>query len=150
MTFVSAGFEPPRRLATEQFVLEPLGPEHNEGDYDAWTSSIEHIRSTPGFEDQRWPRKMTVEENRSDLERHAADFEAREGFTFTVREPHGGAILGCVYIYPADDGSSDASVQSWVRGDCAQLDRPLRAAVTEWLNRDWPFARIDYAGELDP
>jgi hypothetical protein len=150
MTFVTAGFELPRRLATEQFVLEPLGPEHNEGDYDAWTSSIEHIRCTPGFEDQRWPREMTVEENRSDLERHAADFEAREGFTFTVRDPEGGAILGCVYIYPTKDGSSDASVQSWVRGDCAQLDRPLRAAVTEWLNRDWPFARIDYAGELDP
>ena len=50
MTFVSARFEPPRRLATEQFVLEPLGPEHNEGDYEAWTSSIEHIRSTPGFD----------------------------------------------------------------------------------------------------
>src|SRR4051794_8430569 len=97
MTFVSAGFEPPRRLATEKFLLEPLGPEHNEGDYEAWTSSIEHIRSTPGFEDQRWPREMTVEENQSDLERHAADFKARKGFTFTVREPDGGAILGCVY-----------------------------------------------------
>ena len=146
MTFVSARFEPPRRLATEQFVLEPLGPEHNEGDYEAWTSSIEHIRSTPGFEDQRWPREMTLEENRSDLERHAADFEAREGFTFTVREPDGGAIVGCVYIYPTNDGSSDASVQSWIRGDCAQLDGPLRATVREWLKRDWPFARVDYAG----
>ena len=146
MTFVSADFEPPRRLATKQFVLEPLGPEHNEGDYDAWTSSIEHIRSTPGFEDGRWPREMTLDENRSDLERHAADFAAREGFTFTVRDPDGGAIVGCVYIYPTKDGSSDASVQSWVRGDCAQLDRPLRATVREWLKRDWPFARVDYAG----
>jgi hypothetical protein len=146
MTFVPAGFEPPRRLATEKFLLEPLGPEHNEGDYDAWTSSIEHIRSTPGFEDERWPREMTLEENRSDLERHAADFAARVGFTFTVRDPHGGAILGCVYIYPTNDGSSDASVQSWVRGDCAQLDRPLRVTVREWLKRDWPFARVDYAG----
>jgi hypothetical protein len=146
VNFVPADFEPPRRLATEEFLLEPLGPEHNEGDYDAWTSSIEHIRSTPGFPDGRWPREMTVEENRSDLERHAADFEAREGFTFTVREPDGGAILGCVYIYPASDGSSDASVQSWVRGDCAQLDRPLRATVREWLKRDWPFVRVDYAG----
>jgi hypothetical protein len=30
-------------------VLEPLGPEHNEQDYDAWTSSMEHIAETPGF-----------------------------------------------------------------------------------------------------
>jgi len=146
MTFVSPDFEPPRGLAAEHFVLEPLGPKHNEGDYEAWTSSIDHIRSTPGFEGRRWPREMTLEENRSDLERHAADFEAREGFTYTVREPDGGAILGCVYIYPTNDGANDASVESWVRGDRPELDRPLRAAVREWLKRDWPFVRVDYAG----
>jgi len=146
MTFVSPDFEPPRSLAAEHFVLEPLGPKHNEGDYEAWTSSIDHIRSTPGFEGRRWPREMTLEENRSDLERHAADFEAREGFTYTVREPDGGAILGCVYIYPTNDGANDASVESWVRGDRPELDRPLRAAVREWLKRDWPFVRVDYAG----
>jgi hypothetical protein len=146
MTFVPAAFEAPRRLTTEQFVLEPLGPEHNEGDYEAWTSSMEHIRSTPGFEDGRWPREMTLDENRSDLERHAADFEAREAFTVTVRDPDGGAIFGCVYIYPTNDGASDARVLSWVRGDRAQLDAPLRATVREWLKRDWPFARVEYAG----
>ena len=33
--FVPDEFEPPYTLVTEAFVLEPLGPEHNEQDYDA-------------------------------------------------------------------------------------------------------------------
>ena len=33
--FVPRDFAVPRRLETPQFVLEPLGPEHNDQDYDA-------------------------------------------------------------------------------------------------------------------
>ena len=32
--FVPVGFEPPTSLQTEQFRLEPLGPQHNEADLD--------------------------------------------------------------------------------------------------------------------
>jgi hypothetical protein len=45
--FVPPDFAVPARLETELFTLEPLGPEHNERDYDAWTSSKEHIHATP-------------------------------------------------------------------------------------------------------
>ena len=38
--FVPPDFEVPLELATSDFVLEPLGPEHNEQDYEAWTSSL--------------------------------------------------------------------------------------------------------------
>jgi hypothetical protein len=89
---------------------------------------------------------MTLEENRRDLERHAADFAAGEGFTYTVRDPEHGAIVGCVYIYPAEPGTTDADVRSWVCADRAELDQALRAAVREWLDHDWPFATVDYAG----
>ena len=47
--FVPPDFEVPLGLETSQFVLEPLGPEHDEQDYDAWTSSMEHVATTPGF-----------------------------------------------------------------------------------------------------
>ena len=47
---VPDGFAVPRELVAERFRLEPLGPQHNERDHAAWTSSIEHIRSTPGFD----------------------------------------------------------------------------------------------------
>ena len=75
--FVPRDFDVPRRLETPQFVLEPLDPEHNDQDYDAWTSSREHIHATPGWEDSSWPREMTPEENRADLQRHADDFRNR-------------------------------------------------------------------------
>jgi hypothetical protein len=51
-------------LTTTQFHLEPLGPQHNQADHAAWMSSIEHIRSTPGYPDGNWPPRsgMTLEE----------------------------------------------------------------------------------------
>jgi hypothetical protein len=125
-----AEFEVPRTLVTDGFVLEALGPEHNEGDYAAWTSSIEHIRATPGFEESSWPQEMTLEDNRRDLERHAADFAAGKGFTYTVLDPQTREVVGCVYVYPD-------SVRSWVRADRAELDVPLREAVAAWI-ADWP------------
>ena len=86
---VPVGFEPPTSLATDRFRLEPLGPQHNRADHAAWTSSIEHIRSTPGYPDGRWPPPdgMTLEQNLADLRRHADDFARRVGFTFTVLDP---------------------------------------------------------------
>lgn len=143
MSFVPEDFRVPRGLHADAFVLEPLGPEHNERDYAAWTSSIEHIRASPGYAGSSWPREMTSDENRRDLERHARDFAERAGFTYTVLDPADGDVIGCVYIYPGDEG---AAVHSWVRADRAELDGPLRRAVRDWLAAEWPFERVAYAG----
>ena len=148
--FVPDGFVPPCGLVTSGFTLEPLGPEHNERDYEAWTSSIEHIRASPGYGPERsWPRPMTLPENRADLERHARDFAAGTGFTYTVLDTTGDDVIGCVYVYPAEDGVHDASIQSWVRASRAELDPALRAAVAEWLASSWPFERPLYEPLLD-
>jgi len=138
-------FDVPLRLETPQLVLEPLGPEHNDRDYDAWTSSKDHIHATPGWEESSWPKEMTKDENRADLERHAADFANRRGFTYTVLDPAGRDVIGCVYIYPSRDGAADARVMSWVRASHAQLDAPLWRAVSEWLASAWPFDGVEYA-----
>jgi hypothetical protein len=143
--FVPRDFEVPRRLETPQFVLEPLGPEHNDQDYDAWTSSGEHIHTTPGWQDSSWPREMTPDENRTDLQRHADDFRNRKGFTYTVLDPASREVIGCVYIYPLPDSDHDALALSWVRASHAQLDTPLWRAVSEWLASDWPFGSVKYA-----
>jgi hypothetical protein len=145
--FVPPGFVPPDGLDHPGFRLRPRGPEHNASDYAAWTSSIDHIRSTPGFPDGDWPHPMTLEENRGDLVRHAADFEARRGFTYTVLAPDDAdppTVIGCLYIYPGKGVS--ASVQSWVRAADAALDGVLAAAVSAWLAGAWPFERPDYVG----
>jgi hypothetical protein len=154
--FVPGDFAVPGELVTERFRLEPLGPRHNAGDYEAWTSSMAHIRATPGFAAWNWPREMTPEENLGDLRRHAGDFAARTGFTYTVLDPDG-RVVGCLYIYPAKDeegapageavpgGGAVADVHSWVRADRAELDVPLYDAVSAWLADAWPFAEVRYA-----
>ena len=78
---VPDGFAVPRELVAERFRLEPLGPQHNERDHAAWTSSIEHIRSTPGFDVWDWPpvEGMPLDRNLADLRRHADDFARESG-----------------------------------------------------------------------
>jgi hypothetical protein len=39
-------------------------------------------------------------------------------------------------------------VHSWVRVTSADLDAPLWRAVSAWLERDWPFRRVDYAARV--
>lgn len=147
--FVPDGFEPPLGLEAELFRLEPLGPEHNERDFAAWSTSIDHIVASPGYgPDSTWPHPLTLEENLADLERHALDFADRTGFTYTVLDPHGD-VIGCVYVYPARDDAHDVHVRSWVRESQAELDAPLREAVADWLAEAWPFERPLYEPLLD-
>jgi len=152
-TFVPPDFAVPDGLVSNDFRLEPLGPQHNDADYAAWTSSMEHIAATPGFPDGSWPHEMSADDNRRDLERHARDFAERRGFTYTVLSHDAGDVIGCVYIYPQRSQGSDrrllrqghADVSSWVRADRANLDRVLYDTVRAWLERDWPFTTFDYA-----
>jgi hypothetical protein len=146
--FVPTVFDPPTALATDEFRLEPLGPQHNMADHAAWTSSIDHIRSTPGYAGGDWPpiAGMTLEQNLSDLRRHADDFVRRTGFTFTVLDPDDDDVIGCVYLYPSRSEDSDVTVRSWVRADRAHLDVPLADAVARWLATDWPWRRVDRPG----
>jgi hypothetical protein len=97
---------------------------------------------------------MTPAENLGDLERHAADFAGRSGFTYTVRAAGSDEIIGCVYIYPDASGASEASgasgasgadVRSWVSADHAALDVALYRAVSAWLRSAWPFTTVTYA-----
>ncbi len=129
----------------------PLGPEHNEADHLAWSSSIEHIRATPGFEGRDWPQPMNLDQNRHDLERHAADFAARTGFTYTVLDD-AGTVIGCVYIYPPHEpgvDGADAEVRSWTSAAMADRDAELDRVVRDWLADAWPFASVRYASRPD-
>jgi len=141
--FVPSDFAVPAEAIFGDLRLVPLGPEHNEADYAAWTSSIDHIRATPGFPDGSWPQEMSLSENLRDLERHAEDFRQRVGFTYTVLDANQD-VTGCIYIYPSNDEHVDAKVLSWVRADRSDLDRPLYEAVRAWLANDWPLAVVDY------
>jgi hypothetical protein len=142
-TFVPDDFEPPVALDGPGFRLEPLTGEHNVGDHAAWSGSMEHIHRTPGFQQGNWPHEMTLDQNLADLIRHDKDFQARRGFTYTVLDPDDD-VVGCVYIYPLAGDPTAANVSSWVTEARADLDTPLYNAVSEWLERDWPFPRVEY------
>ena len=61
-------------------------------------------------------------------------------------DPGSRDVIGCVYIYPLPDSDSRRTCAlSWVRKSHAHLDTPLWRAVSEWLESDWPFARVEYA-----
>ena len=79
------------------------------------------------------------------MRRHAEDFANRRGFTYTVLDPATDDVIGCVYIYPDKDGTTDALVQSWVRASRAELDVPLWRTVTKWLASEWPFGSVNFA-----
>jgi len=87
---------------------------------------------------------MTIDENLADLERHARDFAARKGFTYTVLDASDD-VVGCVYVYTAGDGLHDAVVQSWVRESEAAHDDAFRHAIADWVtSAAWPFQRPVY------
>ena len=64
-------------------------------DYEAWTSSVDHIRRTPGYEGRDWPRPISLEQNLMDLTIHDQDFVARRGFTYTILSPNDERVIGC-------------------------------------------------------
>ncbi|KAA3640935.1 MAG: N-acetyltransferase [Armatimonadetes bacterium] len=146
-SFVPSSFEVPRFYAWSGLHLEPLGAEHNGRDYEAWMSSIDHIRSTPGFSEQEkpnWPVSMTLESNLEDLVRHARDFEERKGFTYSILD--GDDVIGCIYIYPDRAADYDAVISSWVTESRADSDATVREALSTWINALWPFSNAYYAG----
>jgi hypothetical protein len=152
-TWLSSGFVVPERLVGDGFVLVPLGPEHNASDHDAWGSSIEHIRATPGFTPEQWggddwPVPMSLERNLADLEMHAGEFERREAFAYTVLagDGDGATVIGCVYIDPDVTGAADAMVRCWVCADRAELDAVLTRAVRAWLADAWPWRSVRFPG----
>jgi hypothetical protein len=143
--FVPDDFAIPAGLSSDLFVLEPLDVRHNESDHSAWTSSIDHIKATPGFAGRSWPRPMSLAENAADLARHAREFTDRIGFAYTVLDPGSREVIGCLYIYPPRRDGYDVDVRSWVSAGRAELDKPLHDAVLCWLSEAWPFRQPDYA-----
>ncbi|MGW3690119.1 GNAT family N-acetyltransferase [Streptomyces sp. NPDC005125] len=144
---VPHNFPVPLELQAPGFRLEPIRPEHNARDYAAWTSSIEHIRATPGFATDTW-FDMTLDQNLADLTLHADHFARRIAFTYTVLEESTDDIIGCVYVFPASHTGYDADVSSWVRADRAALDGPVYESVRDWLAACWPFRHIAYAPRM--
>ena len=148
--WIAAGLVP-APLQTAMFVLEPLGPEHNEADHRAWTQSIDHIRATPGFAAQDWgsddwPVPMSSEQNLRDLVTHRREFDGGEAFAYSVLDGDVHEIIGCVYVDPDSTGAADAMVRCWVTAERASLDHELADAVRRWIIDAWPLKSVRFPG----
>ncbi|HEV8064495.1 MAG TPA: hypothetical protein VGP46_06670 [Acidimicrobiales bacterium] len=137
---VPPGFPVPEPPGHPRFRFAVLGPEHNAADLEAWSSSIEHIHSSPGFRSGGWPlRPYSLDENLADLEQHRHHHRRRLDFAWTVLDPNRPSkVIGCVYLKPDPTGVAEAEARSWVRADCAHLDSDLRAHLRPWFASAWP------------
>jgi hypothetical protein len=138
-------FPVPEPSGHPRFRFAVLGPEHNAPDLEAWSVSIEHIHSTPGFRPDGWPqRRYTLEENLADLAQHRDHHQRRLDFAWTVLDPaRPDNVIGCGYLKPGPTGAAEAEARSWVRADRADLDRELRERLRPWFGTAWPI-RIRY------
>jgi hypothetical protein len=146
--FVPVDFVVPLRLETPQFRLEPLGPEHNDADYRAWSSSMEHIHATPGWEKSFLAARDDPGGEPGRPATACGRLREPPGFTYTVLEP-GGDVVGCVYIYPP---RMTATTCRWSHGS-SEPRRPRRAPLAGGQRlacTEWPFEKVDYAARKVP
>jgi len=131
-------FEVPDVLEHERFRLRKLTVDDVVKDFDAICDRVDH-RGNP-----RPPFVETVAENLVDLGWHQREFELRRSFAYTIVAPDESRVLGCAYIDPSD--THEARVWMWVRRDAYEdgLDPVVEAVLREWLERDWPFQRVDW------
>jgi hypothetical protein len=143
--FVPAEFKVPESYKTASYQLVPLGPALARHDYDAYMSSIDHLRST--FSNGKWPHAgITMDEAVKDVEGEIARFKARKSFTYAVLSLDGTKELGCVYIRPSRKPEFDANVRMWVTK--AEFDQRLQPKllgdIKAWLAKSWPFKNPEF------
>jgi hypothetical protein len=146
MGFLPEEFTPPAPLETHQFRLTLLAPKHCDSDYAAWTSSMDFIRTLPGWAGSKWPYPMTIEDNLRDCETHLSRSTAGLDFAYTVLLPDRDEVIGCVYFMPTrPPRAGSVHVRSWVTAEQSALDKPLHDAVDSWLSDEWPWSDVEYA-----
>lgn len=144
--FVPANFQVPASLVTPEFTLKMLSVDHVVMDYDAVMTSVAHLKNVwPGG---TWPEGLTLKQNLIDLGWHEKDFQLRQSFAYTVLDPDGSKVTGCVYINPSRKHGHDAVVYLWVRQSelASGMEGRLYAEVRSWLKDVWPFKSPAFPG----
>lgn len=136
--FVDPDFEIPVTLETDRFRLRMLTVNDVVKDFEAVTTSKEHLHDIWG---PGWPEDLTLEQNLIDLGWHQKEFQRRRSFAYIVVALDESRVLGCVYIYPTRKTGYDAEVYLWARQSelASGLETGLTAAVKTWLRAKWPF-----------
>ena len=144
--FVPKDFKVPEKLETAEFRLRMLTVNDVVKDFDAVTTSVEHLKNIwPG---ETWPEGLTLEQNLIDLGWHQKEFQTRRSFAYTVVSLSETTVKGCVYIDPTRKSGYDAEIYLWARQSELSngLESRLYDAVREWVARVWPFENAAFPG----
>jgi hypothetical protein len=96
-----------------------------------------------------WPPAiMTHEQDHEDLAHHVAQMVSHESFNYALLDADETALLGRVYIDPAEKVGADAEISWWVVDECVgtDLEAALDALVPQWIAASWPLERPRYVG----
>ena len=151
MAWLPDGFVAPGRvlLPTGRHYLRQIGPDDTVLDMVAVMGSRERLWSIFG---KVWgwpPATLTVEQDREDLARHAREMRHNESFNYALFDAQESALLGCVYIDPAEKAGADADISWWVVDGLVggSLETALDQFVPGWIADAWPFRQPRYIGQ---
>lgn len=146
--FVPASFAVPTLAEAPGFKLMPLGPALVKIDFEAYMSSIDHLQKT-FTRSTEWPHaNISDADAMKDMETEQGRFRKRQSFAYGVLTPDGRRERGSVYVSPSPVPGYDAVVRLWVTKAeyDAGFDAELQAWVTDWVRKEWPFAKVAFPG----
>ncbi len=130
-----AGWTIPQEVTLGDFRLTMLTAADLDDDMAAIEESVAELDCVFG---DAWPRGLTREADRADLDRHHREFTSHHAFAWVIRD-HGGAYLGCAYVKPATGQRGAALAIHWMRTTAAVRGQAFAALFHEWLRGpDWP------------
>lgn len=145
---VPDGFEVPDRIETDRFVVVPLTRRLLALDFEAYMSSVEHLKATYNVDEPfmvhgaKWPERATPDDGFLDVAWCEFERLNRTSFAYAVLDPAEERELGCVYVFPCKKAGFAAECRMWVRqSELARgLDEALETWFRDWIDQVWPFA----------
>jgi RimJ/RimL family protein N-acetyltransferase len=133
----------PQGFETARLRVRPLTIHDLVKDYDAVMSSRAELRGV--FPGSDWPRDdLTLEQDLIDLAWHQKEFQSHGSYAYTVVSPDESQVLGCIYLYPPSDPTTQADLLWWVRTSelGTGLKEHLREALQRWISDAWGLTRV--------
>ena len=141
-SFVPRTFDVPKQHQLLDFTFTKLTRAHAAMDYEAVMESRLELRTMFGGD---WPADtFSLAQNKADIALHEALFNEGTSFTYSIVNPAGNRVLGCMYINPTDSPAYDAQVHLWVRTSELAQEDTIKQAAQAWINDQWPYKRVQY------
>lgn len=140
-------FEVPDETDGEGFVVVPLDRRLLALDYEAYMSSVEHLKRTYNVDEpflidgRKWPEGVSPDDAFLDVAWCEFERRLRTAFAFAVLDVEQTAERGCVYVFPCKKRGFAVECRMWVRESeyRAGFDAVLEEWFKQWVATAWPF-----------